>query len=699
TLTSKYKSEFLANMSHELRTPLNSLLILAQQLYENAEGNLNDKQVRYAKTIHSCGDDLIQLINDILDLSKIESGFISANFSSVRFAEIAAFVETTFKPISEAKQLKFSIETDTALPDMMETDLQRLNQILKNLLSNSFKFTEKGEVKLRINEGKGWKQGMMSSLDNAKKVVSFSIIDTGIGIPLEKQNIIFEAFQQAEGSTSRKYGGTGLGLSISRGLAELLGGTIELESTPGRGSTFTLYLPVENIQGVVSIETAGNPGYKQLVVADQNQNLDKLLNSLSISNEDAKKMNVVNEMINETGDDRNNIIASDKVILIVEDDLRFGKILIERAHDHGMKAVVAISYIEVFDFVNRFMPVAITLDVKLPDTSGWKVLDLLRNDLNYRHIPIHLISGEENKSLALKRGARSFLLKPLENDALADLFKDIVTFSQKTKRSVLVVEDNEIDSSQIAKVLHGDNIDVTIAATGKKALKLIGSKDYDCIILDYTLPDITGTELVSKVAETKQKITPVIIYSAKDFTQPELLQINNNTNTIVAKGVNSIEHLLEETVMHLHINHKELAHEKRKVIENIRMKEDILTGKNILVVDDDVRNLFALTTVFERLNINAITAESGKEAISILNENPKIDMVLMDIMMPEMDGYETTQKIRREHKNSTLPIIAVTAKAMKGDRQKCIEAGASDYITKPLKIDQLLSLMRIWFYK
>jgi HAMP domain-containing protein/signal transduction histidine kinase/CheY-like chemotaxis protein len=701
TLTSKYKSEFLANMSHELRTPLNSLLILAQQLYENAEGNLNDKQVRYAKTIHSCGDDLIQLINDILDLSKIESGFISANFSSVRFMEIASFVETTFKPISEAKQLKFSIETDVELPEMMETDVQRLNQILKNLLSNSFKFTEKGEVKLRISEGKRWKQGVMPSLDNAKKVVAFSIIDSGIGIPQEKQNIIFEAFQQAEGSTSRKYGGTGLGLSISRGLAELLGGTIELESTPGSGSTFTLFLPVENVQGLMTIETSTPSAFKQLELADENENngLNKLLSSLNISTEEGKKMNVVNEMINETGDDRNNILASDKVILVVEDDLRFGKILIEKAHAHGMKAIVAISYIEVFDFINRFMPVSITLDVKLPDTSGWKVLDLLRNDLSYRHIPIHLISGEENKNLALKRGARSFLLKPLENEALNDLFVDILTFSAKEVKQVLVVEDNEIESSQIAKVLQADNIEVTIADTGKKALKLMGNRDFDCIILDYTLPDIAGSELVNKVSQTKKKITPVIVYSAKDFTQPELQQISNNSNTILAKGVNSIEHLLEETVLHLHMNHKELAPEKRKVIENIRMKEDILAGKNILVVDDDVRNLFALTTVFERLNINAITAESGKEAIQILNENPKIDMVLMDIMMPEMDGYETTQKIRREHKNNTLPIIAVTAKAMKGDRQKCIEAGASDYITKPLKIDQLLSLMRIWFYK
>ena len=703
TLTSKYKSEFLANMSHELRTPLNSLLILAQQLYENVEGNLTDKQIRYAKTIHSCGDDLIQLINDILDLSKIESGFISANISPVRFAEIASFVETTFKPISEARHLRFTIETDPKLPQSMETDLQRLNQILKNLLSNSFKFTEKGEVKLHIYEAdRNWKQSN-TSLDNAKKVVAFAISDTGIGIPQEKQNIIFEAFQQAEGSTSRKYGGTGLGLSISRGLAELLGGTIELESLPTKGSTFTLFVPMDPVTGILSKETSDNlNAYHQLQLGAESGEIDTLLNSLRVTGDgiDGQQLTIVSEMINDAGDDRTSIQPNDKIVLVVEDDLRFGKIIIEKAHTYNLKAVVATNYIEVFDFINRFTPIAITLDVKLPDTSGWKVLDLLRNDLNYRHIPIHLISGEENQSLALKRGARSFLLKPLENESLNELFEDIISFNQKGTKRILVVEDNEIDSSQISKMLQGGNMEVTVAPTGKQALQESNIKEFDCIILDYTLPDISGIDLVSQVSASKNKLTPVIVYSARDFDKKELSHLNRGSNTVLLKGVNSLEHLLEETILQLHINHKELAPEKRKVIENIRMKDDILTGKNILCVDDDVRNLFALTTVFERYNMNVITAESGKEAISIINdERQKIDMVLMDIMMPEMDGYETTQKIRREHKNSTLPIIAVTAKAMKGDRQKCIEAGASDYITKPLKIDQLLSLMRVWFYK
>jgi len=701
-LTSKYKSEFLANMSHELRTPLNSLLILAQQLYENSEGNLNDKQIRYAKTIHSCGDDLIQLINDILDLSKIESGFITANISPVRYDEIAQFAETTFKPISEARHLKFTIELDKYLPEVIETDIQRLNQILKNLLSNAFKFTEKGEVKLRMYKAnKNWKYGT-PLLEKAENVVAFAISDTGIGIPQEKQNIIFEAFQQAEGSTSRKYGGTGLGLSISRGLAELLGGTIELESNSGNGSVFTLFLPLDNLELLTAQENLDASTYAAVKLGSDSGDIDTLLQSIGIANEKAetKSLNLVSEMINETGDDRANIQPNDKIVMIIEDDLRFGKILIDKAHTEGLKAIVAVSYIEVFDFINRFTPIAITLDVKLPDTSGWKVLELLHNDLNYRHIPIHLISGEENRQLALKRGARSFLLKPLENDALNELFNDIISFNKKEVKNVLVVEDNEMDSSQIAKMLQAESIKLTIANSGGEGLKLLEKEDFDCVILDYTLPDISGDALVNKVAEIKNKLTAVIVYSAKDFNKSELKMLNRNSNSVLLKGVNSLEHLLEETILHLHINHKDLPQEKRRIIESIRIKEDILTGKNILVVDDDVRNLFALTTVFERYNINVITAESGKEAINIINEdNPKIEMVLMDIMMPEMDGYETTQKIRREHKNSSLPIIAVTAKAMKGDRQKCIEAGASDYITKPLKIDQLLSLMRVWFYK
>ncbi len=692
-LTSKYKSEFLANMSHELRTPLNSLLILAQQLYENHDGNLNDKQVSYAKTIHSCGDDLIQLINDILDLSKIESGYISTDFVKLQFRDITSFVETTFKHISENKNLRFSIDLDDKLPVSLETDVQRLNQILKNLLSNAFKFTEKGEVKLRIYEAhRNWKQGN-PNLEHAQRVVAFEIKDTGIGISKDKQNIIFEAFQQAEGSTSRKYGGTGLGLSISRGLADLLGGSIELESQAGAGSSFTLFLPIEYNPAITKKEKQSNLTVSEYKLAERTVPTIKV--------NDTKDLEALNEIINEMGDDRNVLVGGDKVVLVIEDDIRFGKIMIEKAHEMGLKAVVATHFGDVFDMVNKYNPIAVTLDVKLPDASGWRVLDLFKNDINFRHIPIHLISGEENRLLAMQRGARSFQLKPLKTGALNDLFSDIVQYNERKKKRLLIVEDNELDSSHVARILdNGDAMGIEIADAGLKALELIRENDYDCIIVDYMLPDIGGLELVTEISNIKKiQMTPVLVYSARDFSSMERTQLKQYANKILLKDVTSLDLLLEETVMLLHVDHKDLLPEKRKLIENLRSKNDVLTGKKVLVVDDDVRNLFALTTAFERYNIQTITAESGQEAMNVLVDNKDIDIVLMDIMMPEMDGYETTQKIRREHKNAALPIIAVTAKAMKGDREKCIEAGASDYITKPVKIDQLLSLMRVWLYK
>jgi HAMP domain-containing protein/signal transduction histidine kinase/DNA-binding response OmpR family regulator len=699
-LTSKYKSEFLANMSHELRTPLNSLLILAQQLYENHEGNLSEKQVRYAKTIHSCGDDLIQLINDILDLSKIESGYISTDFVNVRFNEITSFVETTFKHISESKSLKFNIEMDKKLPDILETDVQRLNQILKNLLSNAFKFTEKGSVNLRIYEAhKNWRQHN-PSLDNARKVVAFEIKDSGIGISKDKQNIIFEAFQQAEGSTSRKYGGTGLGLSISRGLADLLGGSIELESEPGTGSTFTLFLPIDYNPDHVRKEKQSSLTVSEYTITQDDDNT--VIQSVpTVKLPETRDLEVFNEIINETGDDRNVISTGDKVVMVVEDDIRFAKIMVEKAHEMDLKVVVATSFGDVFDLANKYTPIAVTLDVKLPDASGWRVLDLFKNDINFRHIPVHLISGEENRLLAMQRGARSFSLKPLKNEALSILFGDILRYKDHKPKSLLIVEDNELDSSQIAKILdNGEAVNIEFATSGKQALELIKTNEYDCIIVDYMLPDIGGLEFVTEINNVKKlAMTPVLIYSAKDFSPKERTQLKQFANRILLKDVNSLELLLEEVVLHLHLDHKELLPEKRRIIENLRSREDVLANKTVLVVDDDVRNLFALTTAFERYNINVITAESGQEAINILGENSSVEMVLMDIMMPEMDGYETTQKIRREHKNNQLPIIAVTAKAMKGDREKCIEAGASDYITKPVKIDQLLSLMRVWLYK
>jgi CheY-like chemotaxis protein/two-component sensor histidine kinase len=663
------------------------------------EGNLNDKQISYAKTIHSCGDDLIQLINDILDLSKIESGYISTDFTNLAFRDVTSFVETTFKHISENKSLRFRIELDERLPISLETDAQRLNQILKNLLSNAFKFTEKGEVRFRIFESNHtWRQSN-PNLDNAQRVVAFEIQDTGIGISKDKQNIIFEAFQQAEGSTSRKYGGTGLGLSISRGLADLLGGSIELNSEAGQGSTFTLFLPIHYNPIMAKREKQTSLQVSEYKLAEGIVVSDTLQSVPTIKVNETKDLDAMNEIINETGDDRNNIIPGDKVVLVIEDDLRFGKIMIEKAHEMDLKVVVAASFGHVFDLVNKYSPAAITLDVKLPDASGWRILDLFKNDITLRHIPVHLISGEENRLLAMHRGAKSFHLKPLKSEALDTLFSDIAAYSRIEQKRLLIVEDNELDSSRIAKIMDNNGqIHMDIVGSGTQALEQIRETEYDGIIVDYMLPDIGGLELITEIANIR-KTQPVLIYSARDFSSKERTQLKQYSSRILLKDVSSLDLLLDEIILLLHIDHKTLVPENQKLVENLRSKNDVLTHKKVLVVDDDVRNLFALTTAFERYNIDTITAESGQEAMRILEDNSNIDIVLMDIMMPEMDGYETTQKIRREHKNTSLPIIAVTAKAMKGDREKCIEAGASDYITKPVKIDQLLSLMRIWLYK
>jgi CheY-like chemotaxis protein len=587
---------------------------------------------------------------------------------------------------------------DDRLPTTLETDIQRLNQILKNLLSNAFKFTEKGEVRLRIYAAtRNWKSNN-PSLDNARQVVAFEIRDTGIGISKDKQNIIFEAFQQAEGSTSRKYGGTGLGLSISRGLADLLGGSIELESDAQIGSVFTLFLPLEYNPDLVKKESQHTIELSEYELA---QNDEKIAIQTIPGMKAVERDPDTAELTNDTEDDQSHIVTGDRVVLVVEDDYRFGKIMIDKAHEAGLKVVVASHSGQVFDLVNRFNPVAVTLDVKLPDGSGWKIIDLFKNDINFRHIPIYLISGEENRQLAMRRGARGFYQKPLKNETLTVLFDDIKQFIEKSKRKLLVIEDNELDSSRIVKMLSmGDSIEVSLANSSKEGLEMLRQNDYDGVIVDYMLPDTNGIECVAEISAIKHlQLMPMIVYSAKDFTPKEQALLKPYANRVILKNVDSLELLLEETVLHLHIDHKDLQPEMRKILEFQRLKEDILIGKNILIVDDDVRNLFALTTAFEKYRINAFTAESGQDAINMLTEQNNIDMVLMDIMMPEMDGYETTQKIRREHKNNHLPIIAVTAKAMKGDREKCLEAGASDYITKPVKIDQLLSLMRVWLYK
>ncbi len=690
TLTSKYKSEFLANMSHELRTPLNSLQILANELIANRDGNLSDKQIQFAKTINSCGDDLIQLINDILDLSKIESGYISVEYNPITFEEISRFVQSTFNPISEARHLKFNIQMDENLPDVIETDSQRLNQILKNLLSNSFKFTEKGQVGLKIYKAdNNWKI-KTASLDIAETVIAFEISDTGIGISKEKQNIIFEAFQQAEGSTSRKYGGTGLGLSISRGLSDLLGGSIELESEVNNGSKFTLFLPSKFVSTGGEIETIETLDEGTVT---QTKMMVKSLPAPTFNNIDAEQF-----FVDEVGDDRTDLQPGDKIVLIAEDNLTFARIMVDQAHINGMKAIVTTRGNDVIDFINHFQPHAITMDINMPDTSGWKILDRLKTDFNLRHIPVYIISGEDERNKGLKRGARNFLVKPVKNDDLTSLFNDIHSFSHKSK-NLLIIDDNEMELQLIIDAVKGEDIIISVARTAEEGATFIREKSFDCIILDLVLPDAHGLDLITELENNiAGQETTIIIHSAGDLDPKQKLRLNRFAYTTILKSATSVEQLVDQTALFMHRVHRELPIEMRSGIESYYMKEDVLLGKKVLIVDDDVRNLFALTTALERFGLEVTSAESGKEAIEFLNDT-YADIVLMDIMMPEMDGYETMKNIRRDDKHKDLTIIAVTAKAMKGDRQKCIESGASDYITKPVNVDQLSSLMRVWLKK
>lgn len=685
-LTSKYKSEFLANMSHELRTPLNSLQILAHELIENQDKNLSEKQIQYAKTIYACGDDLIELINDILDLSKIESGYISVAYSTVTFDEITRFVESTFKHISKARNLDFEVITDPALPEVIETDSQRLNQILKNLLSNAFRFTEKGGVKLRIyHSDHGWKS-QSPSLEKAERVVAFEIKDTGIGISKDKQTIIFEAFQQAEGSTSRKYGGTGLGLSISRGLSDLLGGAIELESEEGKGSTFTLYLPLK-----VSEQTIARKKEKETKAI--------VKTAIKSTPEPAFQLSEMEKLyVDEVGDDRAQISLDDDVLMIIEEDLAFAKILVQKAHGKNMKAVATTKGSDMIDFINQYRPKAIVLDINITDTNAWKILDRLKNDLSLRHIPVYVTSlSEDDRDPALKRGARHFLLKPLKEQELDPVLTDIHHFITRKQRNLLIVDDNERELGNMKDAVEGDDLIVTTAKTGREALNLIEKSNYDCIILDLLLPDISGLDIIERLEEKKSEMkTALIVYSAKDLSQKEKVRLNRFANTIILKSASSLNRLIDQVALYTHRVHKEIPSKMQAIINDMYLNDDILKGKKVLIVDDDMRNLFALTTALERFGLNIMNAESGQEAIFNLKEHRDIDIVLMDIMMPEMDGYETMRRIRKDNKNKDMTIIAVTAKAMKGDRQKCIQSGASDYITKPVNVDQLVSLMKVW---
>jgi HAMP domain-containing protein/CheY-like chemotaxis protein/signal transduction histidine kinase len=680
-LTSKYKSEFLANMSHELRTPLNSILVLGQQLTDNPDGNLTVKQVEFARTIHGAGTDLLNLITDILDLSKIESGTVSVQAEEVFFASLLDMMARPFRHEAENRRFTFELTTDPRLSRSLVTDTKRLQQVLKNLLSNAFKFTEQGSVRLSVFLAeRGWSEDH-AVLRAAPSVIAFQVQDTGIGIPAEKQRIIFEAFQQADAGTSRKYGGTGLGLAISRELANLLGGEIQLRSEVGTGSTFTLYLPQTYVgpsTGVNLLEMRTAPiKAPQLVPAVAPEH-----------------------RIEPIDDDRANLRETDTILLVVEDDPHYACLLRDLARDRGFKVLVATRGAEALALAREFHPMAVSLDVFLPDMLGWTVLNHLKQDPAMRHIPVQILTLDEDRQHGLSRGAFAFVQKPTTPDELKTAFSRIKEYAAPHLKRLLVVEDNLGEQLSIRELLGHNDIQVTIAATGEEALAAIAEQPFDCMVLDLRLPDMSGFDVLERLRDTPSLADlPVVVFTGKDLSSEEDARLHMLARSVVVKGVESPERLLDETALFLHRVVADLPPEKQQMLDRLHRSDDALVGKKVLVVDDDVRNIFALSSVLERRGMTVLTAGTGREAIETLSSTSDVAIVLMDIMMPEMDGYETMQVIRQNPAFRRLPIIALTAKAMKGDREKCLEAGASEYLAKPVNTEQLLSGLRMWLHR
>jgi CheY-like chemotaxis protein/signal transduction histidine kinase/HAMP domain-containing protein len=678
-LTSKYKSEFLANMSHELRTPLNSILVLGQQLSDNPDGNLTPKQVEFSRTIHGAGTDLLNLISDILDLSKIESGTVSVEAEEVFFASLLDMVARPFRHEAENRKVTFEIQTDPKLARSLVTDSKRLQQVLKNLLSNAFKFTEQGTVRLSVSAAEGGWSDDHAILSGAASVVTFEVADTGIGIPFEKQRIIFEAFQQADAGTSRKYGGTGLGLAISRELANLLGGEIRLRSTPGKGSIFTLYLPQTYVgPAAMADKTASSsPSPLQLVASG-----------------------VTERATEQISDDRENLRPDDAILLIVEDDPHYARVLRDLSRDIGWKVLVAARGADALALAREYHPAAISLDVFLPDMLGWTVLNHLKQDPTTRHIPVQMLTLDEDRHHGLARGAFSFVTKPTTTEGIEIALGRIKEYASSRQKRLLVVEDNPAEQMSIRELLGDDDIDVSVAATGADALAAIALRPFDCVVLDLRLPDMTGFEVLERLrAIPAASDLPVVVFTGKELSPEEDARLHSLARSVVVKGVESPERLLDETALFLHRVVSKLPPEKQWMLDRLHRSDDALVGKKVLVVDDDVRNIFALSSVLERRGMTVLTAGTGREAIATLESTPDLAIVLMDIMMPEMDGYETMQVIRQNTAFRRLPIIALTAKAMKGDREKCLEAGASEYLAKPVNTEQLLSALRMWLHR
>jgi signal transduction histidine kinase/CheY-like chemotaxis protein len=674
-LASQYKSEFLANMSHELRTPLNSLLILAQLLKGNTEGNLTDKQVEYARTIHSTGNDLLTLINEILDLSKVEAGKIEVHLEDMPLAALVETVEQKFRHVAQKKELAFNITVADDLPPVLQTDAQRLKQIINNLLSNAFKFTDKGEIKLDIKL-------------KSPQSLAFSVADTGVGIPKEKQHVIFEAFQQADGSTSRRYGGTGLGLSISRQLARLLGGELQLDSEEGKGSTFTLYLPLDDGQKPELRENK-NPVLSS-TASQESRNQEVSTNLVSQDDTTHEKI----------ADDRDNLQPSDKSILIIEDDRQFSSILMQLAQERGFKCLIAEDGKTGLLLAEEYQPHAIILDVRLPQLDGWSVMERLKDNPQTRHIPVHFMSASDLTRDAKKMGAIGYSLKPINMAELSEAFKKIQQFISKSLKKILLVVDNEPRFKEILDIVGSGKVQTTLAETVAQANEYLNKTPFDCIVVDIDVENSSGIELLKQLyQEDNLSQIPVILYALRELTTAENQALQQCETHLTVKAVKSRERLLDETTLFLHQVEANLPQDKRNMLHKVHDKEAILKNKKVLIVDDDMRNTFALATVLEDKQMEVVVAENGKEALKLLEKQPDINIVLMDIMMPEMDGYKAMQKMRAQERLNKLPIIALTAKAMKGDKTKCIEAGANDYLSKPVDTDKLISLMRVWLYQ
>jgi len=670
---SKYKSEFLANMSHELRTPLNSLLILSGSLSENREGNLNEEQVESAEIIYKSGTDLLTMINDILDLSKIESGKMDVNVENVKISSISENINDYFKLSAKQKKIDFITSVDNNVPIQILTDQQKVEQVIKNFMSNALKFTSKGSI--------------TQHFEMKENTLCISVIDTGIGIPEDKQNAIFEAFQQADGSISRKFGGTGLGLSISRELAKLLGGKIELKSEVGVGSTFTFYLP---INGEVKVANDTKPAIKKAEIVKP-EPVDVAVEQTPSMFDDSRP-----DFID---DDFDIIVDDDEVILVIEDDPTFAKILYKQCKDRGFKCVASPTGEYGIVIADKITPHAIILDIKLPGIDGWRVLDLLKENPNTRHIPVHIMSGGDETIAASSKGAIGYLTKPIQKGVLDTAFAKIESFINKKTGNLLLVEDDDNLRRSIKILIGDDSVNITDAASGANAIKLLKENRYDCMILDLGLSDMTGFDLIEKINKSNINRPPIIVYTGKDLTREENETLEKYAESIIIKGVKSEERLLDETALFMHRVISEMPNKQQSVIKSMHASEDVFKDKTVLIVDDDMRNIFALKKVLSDHNMDVSRADNGKAALEIIKTNPKFDIILMDIMMPEMDGYETMEAIRKMPDQKNVPIIALTAKAMKEDRQKCIEAGANEYMSKPIVIEKLLSLLRVWLYK